>query len=476
MRHDYKPLKDKILGPFFAQDSTRTKGSFIMATKELGGSVYSFNASTSSLNKNESVFYTVEMFQAHHVDAIAMRHPKDGSVQWAADFAKVPIINAGDGKNQHPTQSLLDLFTIYSLNNNSLDNLKIGLAGDLKYGRTVHSLPIALSKFDNVELHIGAPHMLMMPGYMIKNLGDRGIKVVMHDNLEDVLRSSEIHYHTRPQFNLMKNDPNAPNEDEIMRQINQWRITLNMANSVGIENLPYILHPLPIDSKVSEIDFEITMLPKQKYLMQAESGVFMRKALLNEILSGTNYAVFDDNQTGIMQLYGQNHIQMPRSNDGKRKIDVNPGHVNPIRNGVVVDRIQYNRLNDVTKELDLSNKGINSISSNDAYSKDDNERKGLLFINEHYLNDKQMKMISLISPGATFNIIKDGRIVEKFAYAICENENCISNMPTEDVPNRFEQGYSGQAQCHYCGTPNDFLYKKLDDNSKQDFIRHLPKR
>ena len=465
-----KELENKLLGPFFAQESTRTKGSFIVAMKELGGSIYSFHANSSAIKKNESVLYTVQMFHAHHVDAINMRHPFDGSVQWAADVSKLPIINGGDGKNWHPTQSLLDLYTFKSLVGR-LDNIKVGFSGDLKYGRTVHSLPFALSKYDNVELHLGSPEILMMPDHIINDIESRGVKIFIHENIVDLLNSTDIHYHTRPQFNLMKDDPKAPDEGTIKSELHNWKITGKIINQ--LKNTPFIMHPLPIDSTVSEIDIEVAFSPKQKYLKQAENGTFVRKAILVNLLQGKPYIPFDGDISHLERFYGQNIID--RSFDSSRTDNnLKPGDIKPISNGYVIDRLKPYSDQDIVDKLGLRYKDV--MTSTKHTKSENGVTKSILFIHDHFLTDKEMKTIARTSPDATYNEIRDGKIIRKFVYPTCMNDNCISNYVNEDVPTRFELSKTDKVECHYCRTPHDYNITKLSEQDKIRNIKNLESR
>ncbi len=310
----------------------------------------------------------------------------------------------------------------------------------------------------------------MMPNYMIENLKNNGVKVVLHDNILDLLKNVDIHYHTRPQFNIMKDDPNAPSESEIKTAFHDWRITIGVVNKVGESNLPYIMHPLPIDSKVSEIDIEVTFLPKQKYLYQAECGLFMRKALLKEILGGTNYIKFNGDMSFMSDLYDSNHIQrIIKNGEGPR--ETNPGDISPICYGMVIDHLDPGSIDKIKSDLGLDNQRINNTSRANADSPG-NKPKGIVFVNDYYLTDKEMKQIAKISPNATFNVIRGGTIVEKFVYATCSNDNCISNQIFEEVPIIFENR-GNTPSCHYCRKPSDTQYDRITPKEMQTFIETL---
>lgn len=252
----------------FYENSTRTYNSFVTAVHHLGASLCGFtNASGTSVQKGETLHDTIRMFEAY-ADAIVLRHPKDGAARWAADISKVPIINAGDGKNQHPTQTLLDLYAIRATQGR-LDNLSVALVGDLKYGRTVHSLAEGLSVFENNHLCLAAPPSLEMPEYLVKTMLERGVKVEQFSRLEDVVDKVDVLYMTRIQRERM------PDEIEYERVRGAYRLTpetLERARS----NLK-VLHPLP---RVDEISPEVDHTDFAYYFEQAAGGVDVRKALL----------------------------------------------------------------------------------------------------------------------------------------------------------------------------------------------------
>lgn len=258
----------------FYENSTRTYNSFVTAVHHLGASTCGFSSvAGTSVLKGETLHDTIKMFEAYS-DAIVLRHPKDGSARWAADVSKVPIINAGDGKNQHPTQTLLDLYAIRQTQGR-LTGLSVALAGDLKYGRTVHSLAEALSMFEGNTLHLAAPPSLEMPEYLINFVTERGVKVEQHARLEDVADKVDILYMTRIQRERM------PDEMEYERVRGAFRLTTDILDEAK-PNLK-VLHPLP---RVDEIATEVDSTEFAYYFEQAAGGVDVRKALLTLLLGG----------------------------------------------------------------------------------------------------------------------------------------------------------------------------------------------
>ena len=191
-------LKDKVIASCFFEASTRTRLSFETAVQRLGGTVIGFadSANTSLGKKGETLADSIKIISSY-ADAVVMRHPQEGAARLASEFSRVPVINGGDGSNQHPTQTLLDLFTIHETQGR-LDGLTLAFVGDLKYGRTVHSLAQALSLF-NCRLYFVSPEALAMPDYICEELDDRGIQYELVANLEEVVPELDILYMTRVQ-------------------------------------------------------------------------------------------------------------------------------------------------------------------------------------------------------------------------------------------------------------------------------------
>lgn len=265
-------LKNKVIASCFFEASTRTRLSFETAVQRLGGSVIGFDSggNTSLAQKGETLADSVSVISSY-ADAFFMRHPQEGAARLAAEFSTVPVINGGDGANQHPTQTLLDLFTIYETQD-TLDNLNIAFIGDLKYGRTVHSLAQALSLF-NCNFYFIAPDALAMPDYILEELDSKGISYSSHKSIEEVVDSLDVLYMTRVQKERF---------DEVeYRHINSaFLLNADMLNNVR-SNLK-VLHPLP---RVDEIHKNVDDTPYAYYFQQAENGVYARQALLALLLT-----------------------------------------------------------------------------------------------------------------------------------------------------------------------------------------------
>ena len=265
-------LKNKVVASCFFEASTRTRLSFETAVQRLGGSVIGFDSggNTSLAQKGETLADSVKVISSY-ADAFFMRHPQEGAARLASEFSSVPVINGGDGANQHPTQTLLDLFTIYETQD-TLDNLNIAFVGDLKYGRTVHSLTQALSLF-NCNFYFIAPDALAMPDYILEELDDKNISYSLHQSIEEVIDSLDVLYMTRVQKERL-------DETEYLHMRSAFILDTKMLSNVRT-NLK-ILHPLP---RIDEIHKNVDDTPYAYYFQQAQNGVYARQALLALLLT-----------------------------------------------------------------------------------------------------------------------------------------------------------------------------------------------
>ena len=263
----------KKLATLFYEPSTRTRLSFEAAMLNLGGSVLGFaSADSSSAAKGESVADTIRIISCY-ADICAMRHPKEGAPLVASQFSSIPVINAGDGAHQHPTQTLTDLMTIRSLTGR-LDNLTVGICGDLKFGRTVHSLIEALVRYTGIRFVLISPQELRIPSYIRTDVLDRkGIEYQEVDNLDEAMPKLDILYMTRVQKERFFNE-----EDYI--RLKDSYILDNKKMQLAKKDM-YILHPLP---RVNEISVEVDKDPRAAYFRQAQYGVYVRMALIMTLL------------------------------------------------------------------------------------------------------------------------------------------------------------------------------------------------
>lgn len=264
-------LEDYVLGACFFEPSTRTRLSFETAMQRLGGRVVGFaDANVTSTKKGETLHDSIKII-SQYVDIVAMRHPQSGSAKIAADASAVPIINGGDGANQHPTQTLLDLFTIEETQK-TLDNLSIAMVGDLKNGRTVHSLAEALAHF-NAKIYCVAPPNLQMPEETLALLKSKNISFSLHEKMEEVINEVDILYMTRVQGERFTDQA----EYERIKHV----YVLTTAHLANVRKNLKVLHPLP---RVGEIAVDVDTTPYAYYFEQAGNGLFVREAILAMVL------------------------------------------------------------------------------------------------------------------------------------------------------------------------------------------------
>lgn len=263
----------KILATLFYEPSTRTRFSFEAAMLRLGGRVIGFSEpNSSSVAKGESISDTIRTI-ACYADIAVMRHPKEGAPRVASMYSDIPVINAGDGGHQHPTQTLTDLLTIRS-KKKSLSNLTIGLCGDLKFGRTVHSLIKAMSRYENNKFILISPKELKAPDYIVKEILEKNnIEFIEVERLEDVINKLDILYMTRVQRERFFNE-----EDYI--RLKDSYILNEEKMKIAKEDM-IVLHPLP---RVNEIAYEVDDDPRACYFQQAKYGMYVRMALMAKLL------------------------------------------------------------------------------------------------------------------------------------------------------------------------------------------------
>ena len=263
----------KILAALFYEPSTRTRFSFEAAMMRLGGNILGFSEpNSSSASKGETLADTIKMVSIY-ADVIAMRHPKEGSARVASKYSSVPVINAGDGGHQHPTQTLTDLLTIKILKK-KLTGHTIGICGDLKYGRTVHSLIKAMSRYENIKFILISPKELKIPEYIKEEiLSKNNIEFKEVERLEEVISELDILYMTRIQKERFFN------EEEYLRLKDSYILDLEKMNVAKDDMI--VMHPLP---RVNEIAMEVDDDSRAAYFKQAEYGMYVRMALIVKLL------------------------------------------------------------------------------------------------------------------------------------------------------------------------------------------------
>ena len=270
---DYREkCKNKKLATLFFEPSTRTRLSFEAAMYELGGNVLGFSdGNNSSASKGESVHDTIKVVSCY-ADVIAMRHPKEGAALVAANASSIPVINAGDGGHNHPTQTLADLLTIHR-EKGTFDNLTIGFCGDLKFGRTVHSLIHALTRYKNIKVVLISPEELRLPDYMLEDMASHGLEIIETESLEEYMSELDVLYMTRVQKERFFN------EQDYIRLKDSYILLPEKLDAAKSDMI--ILHPLP---RVNEITVAVDDDPRACYFKQVLNGKYMRMALILKVL------------------------------------------------------------------------------------------------------------------------------------------------------------------------------------------------
>ncbi|MTI47413.1 aspartate carbamoyltransferase [Sporosalibacterium faouarense] len=263
----------KILATLFYEPSTRTRLSFESAMLRMGGNILGFaDANTSSVRKGESISDTIRVLDGYS-DIAVIRHPREGAPKLASNFSAVPVINGGDGGHQHPTQTLTDLLTIKNLKG-EIKNLRVALCGDLKYGRTVHSLIKTLSRYEGMSFCLISPPQLKMPSYIKEYVANEyNVEIVETENLEDVINEVDILYMTRIQKERFFN------EEDYLKLKNSYILTRDKIKDSRSDML--IMHPLP---RVNEIDYSVDDDQRAVYFKQAKYGVYVRMSLMAHLL------------------------------------------------------------------------------------------------------------------------------------------------------------------------------------------------
>jgi aspartate carbamoyltransferase catalytic subunit len=266
-------LKGYVLACLFYEPSTRTSASFIAAMERLGGGVIPITQGVqfSSVSKGESLPDTIRTLEQYS-DVIVLRHPEVGSAKLAADYASVPVVNAGDGAGEHPTQALLDLFTIRE-ELGRIDGLKVAMVGDLRYGRTVHSLTRLLMQYDDISLRFVSPETLRLPMALMNEIIDRGIKVRETHDVADVIENADVLYVTR----IQKERFSDPKQYEEVKDC--YEITAELMTRAKEKMV--VMHPLP---RVGEIHYHVDDDPRAAYFRQVKNGMYVRMALLAAVL------------------------------------------------------------------------------------------------------------------------------------------------------------------------------------------------
>ena len=443
-----KSNNQKIASLFF-ENSTRTRVSSEAAATNLGYEITGFSGTEgTSVKKGEPLLDTVRMFEGYGVKAAIIRHPLAGGSRFVADNISIPVINAGDGSNGHPTQSLLDLFTIFE-SQKKLDGLHIALVGDLKYGRTVHSLLQAMEIFD-IKLTLIAPENLKMSSWRVKEYENNTNKKIQYsDKITEIIKDVDVLYMTRIQRERFP----AGIDGEIEFNKIARNFILHLEDLMGCKDNLTILHPLPRDKRNIEIHPDVDKTPYAKYFEQAKNGLYMREAIISKLIAG-EIKGHDKEIKKDENIFSEIKVM-----NGSK---IGENLVYRLDSGILIDHIEAGRGNEVYRILklqELTDKEV-VICSNIRSKKQG--RKDVLAIHDIDLTPQQLYKISLISPKHTINYIENREVYKKGKtilptilkdHLICKNERCISRKEHQEYCDSIFYVQSQNpliVRCHHC--------------------------
>jgi aspartate carbamoyltransferase len=464
----------------FLEPSTRTKESFVNAAKfHKNAKINIFESEHSSFNKKESYVDTFNMLTGYSDYSIfIIRSKLEGTCKLldekVSDFASrhnLPspsFINAGDGKHEHPTQEILDEFTFLEQMNFNNDYIHIALIGDLLHGRTVHSKVDGLRIFKNVEVDLVAPNELQMPTHYISKMKQKGYNVRIFNSIEEYLKQNKkakVWYFTRLQLERMGED--------ILEKEHILRKSVTFAKDF-LSLLPQdvkFYHPLPRHKTFPTIPTFLDSLPVNGWEKQAINGYWTRIILLS-MFGGALNAPFDTSKKSI-KINEEDFVVAAPIKDGRKGVLTEGKRgIKPIENGTVIDHIAKGHSPEKIYETIMKIRKIlmfyNIDSADGIFKSADGNYKGYISLPDVHLSKKQIKKLSAISPNTTVNIIKDGRVKEKYRISLppiiygfeelmCKNENCITNPKNdENVHVSFIRNEDNQLICEYCETAHTF--------------------
>ncbi len=461
-RYRLAEARDLFAALLFYEPSTRTRFSFEIAAIRLGLKTVGFSGTeATSVKKGESLLDTVDMFDAYDMDAVILRHPLDGAAKAVAEHLAGPerrlcCFNGGDGMNEHPTQGLLDVFTIGECCGR-LHELEIGIAVDAKYGRTTHSFPILLSLFPGNRFHVFTHPDLRMPRSVIQHLQDRKVEVVEHfesgDQLRAMLPKLDFLYMTRLQRERFEDDA------EYYRARDLYLFTLDMME--GTKPGFGVGHPLPDNKENPAIHPSVKRHPKFWPKRQAGNGVPTRLTemalslgLLGADFDGELYRPAPEDPTFLRERPAHD------AKDRGETLDIRP-----ISSGTVVDHVEGNPyvIEKIARLLKLSARQNAYRMGVVEARKRPGTRKGVLMIADRFLEEDELRLISTIAPGATVNDIREGRVVRKRDLSLpsvieglpdmtCTNHRCITRREYHEhvAPRAIRMGSGNAVKCYYC--------------------------
>lgn len=444
-------LEGKVMTHAFFEPSTRTCKSFVQAALNQGMKVNGFDSpeGTSFGAKKESMYHTFAMFKEYGADVFVTRTKLEGAPQYIADRFDIPVISGGDGRHEHPTQTMLDLFTILETQDR-LKGLKVAFVGDRKNGRTVHSLLKGLRRFEGNEFYDVGPEQLALPAEYVEGRDD----VIRGISLEEAVKTCDIVYMTRIQLERIDD----PREKEQM--LGSVRLTADMLK--GVKGHMKVLHPLPINAEAPEIESPVERTPFAYYIQQAGNGVPVREAILCAVLGALGNFKGKPYQKPSFSDKAE-FIQVPIGSKGRKK---DQKFIYSIKNGTVIDHIPQGAENRLADALGVPMLRVTYVLAGGLSSAHTSSpSKGMIKLVDYNLTSRQNNVVAFLSPNATISVIKDHKVSEKYHPKLpdriddlfeCSNQSCVSRSDLERLPSTFLTISRDPAvlSCYYCETPH----------------------
>lgn len=440
-----------ILASLFFEQSTRTRESFWVAADSLGMRIIGFaGPEGTSLMKGESLIHTGMMYEGYGASLIVMRHKLGGAARCLSEALRIPVINGGDGPCSHPTQTLGDLMTIKE-SFGRIDGLTIAMVGDLKYGRTVHSLLQALESYD-VKVILVSPEDIAIPSWRIKDYErNSGRKIYCTENLSEALARADIAYITRIQRERF---PQGSDGDVAYKRVSGiYCITAELLRNANPRIK--IMHPMPIDKDNPEILRDVDLSDNSLYFEQAENGVPMRNVILKKAIT---------DGFGDKDLVPEMPEEIWRKRELTYRAKTGENKVWHLGDGTLIDHIEPGSGHELYNLLKLVNQDATVFVASNVHSTRYG-KKDVIGVHDLELTTEQLCLIGLVSERATINYLSNGEVVKKGTVCLprdilnvvkCQNTGCVSRGEHhESVPSRFkvESRTPLQLRCHYCETP-----------------------
>lgn len=444
-------VRSKKIASLFFENSTRTRLSSETAGANLGCGINGFSGvEGTSVKKGEPLLDTARMVEAYDYDLLVMRHPLEGAARAVSEKLGIPVVNGGDGSNSHPTQTLLDLMTIKE-RHGKIDGLKIALIGDLRYGRTAHSLLLALRHYD-VQVILVSPKGLDMPAWRIDEYDSQVTKkLVLTRQLENVIPDLDVLYVTRIQRERFPQGVDG--ELEFSRVAGKYRVDLQLLKTA--KTWMSVLHPLPRDKENLEISMEVDDTPHARYIEQARNGLFMRQAIFSSLLTH-DLASRQELKNPVSELKLMPKVITDGGKKGRRMIY-------RLESGTLIDHIPQGLGMSIYQNLCAAGLANSEMVLALGINSENLGKKDVIAIHGRKLSQEQIYRIGLVSEQTTLNIIENERVVEKYRVELpeqiekiirCANPKCITRPEHKEfIRSKFikeEHQSNIKFRCIYC--------------------------